>query len=104
MRDIVATIQAEQDVVVRAGLDVCLVVQGGPGTGKTAVGLHRAAYLMYEHREALTESRVLVIGPNPVFLRYISQVLPVARRDLGRADDGAGPARRVVPGASGRAA
>ncbi len=76
MRDIVATIQAEQDVVVRAGLDVCLVVQGGPGTGKTAVGLHRAAYLMYEHREALTESRVLVIGPNPVFLRYISQVLP----------------------------
>jgi DNA helicase IV len=76
MRDIVATIQAEQDVVVRAGLDVCLVVQGGPGTGKTAVGLHRAAYLMYEHREQLTESRVLVIGPNPVFLRYISQVLP----------------------------
>jgi DNA helicase IV len=76
MRDIVATIQAEQDVVVRAGLDVCLVVQGGPGTGKTAVGLHRAAYLMYEHREELTDSRVLVIGPNPVFLRYISQVLP----------------------------
>src|SRR5262245_36605038 len=76
MRDIVATIQAEQDLVVRAEFDVCLVVQGGPGTGKTAVGLHRAAYLMYEHREALTESRVLVIGPNPVFLRYISQVLP----------------------------
>ncbi|HMK10040.1 MAG TPA: hypothetical protein VK461_00510, partial [Acidimicrobiales bacterium] len=76
MRDIVATIQAEQDLVVRAGLGVCLVVQGGPGTGKTAVGLHRAAYLMYEHREELTESRVLVIGPNPVFLRYISQVLP----------------------------
>ncbi|HTN78934.1 MAG TPA: hypothetical protein VMK16_04595, partial [Acidimicrobiales bacterium] len=76
MRDIVATIQAEQDLVVRAGLGVCLVVQGGPGTGKTAVGLHRAAYLMYEHREELAESRVLVIGPNPVFLRYISQVLP----------------------------
>ena len=54
MRDIVATIQAEQDVVdPRAGLDVCLVVQGGPGTGKTAVGLHRAAYLLYEHREQL---------------------------------------------------
>ena len=51
-------------------------MQGGPGTGKTAVGLHRAAYLMYEHREELTDSRVLVIGPNPVFLRYISQVLP----------------------------
>ncbi len=76
MRDIVATIQAEQDIVVRAGLDVCLVVQGGPGTGKTAVGLHRAAYLMYEHREMLTDAWVLVIGPNPVFLRYISQVLP----------------------------
>jgi DNA helicase IV len=76
MRDIVATIQAEQDVVIRAPLESCLVVQGGPGTGKTAVGLHRAAFLLYEHRELLDNETVLVIGPNPVFLRYISQVLP----------------------------
>src|SRR4051812_10059147 len=76
MRDIVATIQAEQDVVIRAPLESCLVVQGGPGTGKTAVGLHRAAFLLYEHRRLLDEEGVLVIGPNPVFLRYISQVLP----------------------------
>ncbi len=76
MRDIVATIQAEQDVVIRAPLESCLVVQGGPGTGKTAVGLHRAAFLLYEHRQLLDEETVLVIGPNPVFLRYISQVLP----------------------------
>jgi len=76
MRDIVATIQAEQDVVIRAALDACLLVQGGPGTGKTAVGLHRAAFLLYEHRRLLDEEGVLVIGPNPVFLRYIAQVLP----------------------------
>ena len=76
MRDIVATIQAEQDVVIRAPLESCLVVQGGPGTGKTAVGLHRAAFLLYEERRVLDEEGVLVIGPNPVFLRYISQVLP----------------------------
>src|SRR3954447_26190297 len=76
MRDIVATIQAEQDVVIRAPLESCLVVQGGPGTGKTAVGLHRAAFLLYEHRQLLDEETVLVIGPNPVFLRYIAQVLP----------------------------
>jgi DNA helicase IV len=76
MRDIVATIQAEQDVVIRAPLDTLLVVQGGPGTGKTAVGLHRAAFLLYEHRQVLEEQRVLVVGPNRVFLRYISAVLP----------------------------
>jgi DNA helicase IV len=76
MRDIVATIQAEQDVVIRAPLDRCLVVQGGPGTGKTAVGLHRAAFLLYEHRELLDRVGVLVVGPNPIFLRYIAQVLP----------------------------
>ncbi|MBA2283061.1 MAG: AAA family ATPase, partial [Acidimicrobiia bacterium] len=76
MRDIVATIAAEQDVVIRAPIERCLVVQGGPGTGKTAVGLHRAAYLLYEHRQRLTEEGVLVVGPNPTFLRYISQVLP----------------------------
>jgi DNA helicase IV len=76
MRDIVATIQAEQDVVIRAPLERCLIVQGGPGTGKTAVGLHRAAFLLYEHRHLLDGDGVLVIGPNPVFLRYIAQVLP----------------------------
>ena len=76
MRDIVATIQAEQDVVIRSPLERCLIVQGGPGTGKTAVGLHRAAYLLYEHRGELDRSGVLVVGPNPTFLRYISAVLP----------------------------
>ena len=76
MRDIVATIQAEQDVVIRAPLEDCIVVQGGPGTGKTAVGLHRAAFLLYEHRRRLERERLLVVGPNRLFLRYISQVLP----------------------------
>ena len=76
MRDIVATIQAEQDVVIRAPIAECLVVQGGPGTGKTAVGLHRAAFLLYEHRDRLSRQGVLVVGPNRVFLEYISQVLP----------------------------
>jgi DNA helicase IV len=76
MRDIVATIAAEQDEVIRAPLESCLVVQGGPGTGKTAVGLHRAAFLLYEHRGQLDVEGVLVIGPNPIFLRYIGQVLP----------------------------
>jgi DNA helicase IV len=76
MRDIVATIQGEQDTIIRAPLETCLVVQGGPGTGKTAVGLHRAAFLLYEHRAQLARGGVLVVGPNPVFLRYISQVLP----------------------------
>src|SRR3954471_15730200 len=76
MRDIVETIQAEQDEVIRAGLAGVLVVQGGPGTGKTAVALHRAAYLLYTHRAQLTRHGVLVLGPNTTFLRYISQVLP----------------------------
>src|SRR5205814_1976962 len=76
MRDMVATIQAEQDAMIRAPIGTCLVVQGGPGTGKTAVGLHRAAFLLYEHRARLAREGVLVVGPNPVFLRYISQVLP----------------------------
>ena len=76
MRDIVATIQAEQDRVIRAPLDLLLVVQGGPGTGKTAVGLHRAALLLYDHREVLERDGVLVVGPNRLFLRYIAQVLP----------------------------
>ena len=76
MREIVATIQAEQDVVIRAPIDQVLVVQGGPGTGKTAVALHRAAYLMFEHRGRLSRDGVLVIGPNRAFLDYISHVLP----------------------------
>ncbi len=76
MKDIVATIQAEQDRIVRAPLSGVLVVQGGPGTGKTAVALHRAAYLLYTHRERIARSGVLVVGPNKSFLRYIEQVLP----------------------------
>ncbi|HEY2792324.1 MAG TPA: AAA family ATPase [Micromonosporaceae bacterium] len=76
MRDIVATIQPDQDELVRADLGTSLCVQGGPGTGKTAVGLHRAAYLLYVHRRELKRNGVLVVGPNPAFLRYISAVLP----------------------------
>ncbi|AEV87270.1 helicase [Actinoplanes sp. SE50] len=76
MRDIVATIQAEQDAVIRSDAGGVLVVQGGPGTGKTAVALHRAAYLLYTHREQLAARGVLIVGPNATFLRYISQVLP----------------------------
>jgi len=76
MSDIVETIQAEQDRIIRADARGILVVQGGPGTGKTAVALHRAAYLLYTHRERLAKTVVLVIGPNPTFLRYIGQVLP----------------------------
>ncbi|MGH9178779.1 MAG: HelD family protein [Acidimicrobiales bacterium] len=76
MRDIVATVQKEQDEVIRAELPGVLVVQGGPGTGKTAVALHRAAYLLYTHRFPLERQGVLVVGPNPLFLRYIEQVLP----------------------------
>jgi len=76
MGDIVATIQAEQDRVIRSDLAGVLVVEGGPGTGKTAVALHRAAYLLYTHRARLAGNGVLVVGPNAVFLRYIEQVLP----------------------------
>jgi DNA helicase IV len=76
MRDIVATVQREQDEVIRGPLGGILVVQGGPGTGKTAVALHRAAYLLYTHRFPLERQGVLVVGPNPLFLRYIGQVLP----------------------------
>ncbi|PZG08565.1 helicase [Micromonospora craterilacus] len=76
MRDIVETIQAEQDHIIRADLPGVLVVQGGPGTGKTAVALHRAAYLLYTHRRELSTRGVLLVGPNVTFLRYISQVLP----------------------------
>ena len=82
MRDIVATIQPEQDEVVRAGLDRAVCVQGAPGTGKTAVGLHRAAYLLHAFRERLARAGVLVVGPNDAFLHYIAQVLPT----LGEVD------------------
>ena len=76
MRDIVATIQPDQDDLVRAELDTSLCIQGAPGTGKTAVGLHRAAYLLYTYPERLRRSGVLVVGPNNAFLHYIAQVLP----------------------------
>src|SRR6478735_850896 len=82
MSDVVATIQAEQDRVIRSALQGVLVVQGGPGTGKTVAALHRAAYLLYTHRRTLERRGVLVIGPNATFLRYISQVLP----SLGETD------------------
>jgi DNA helicase IV len=107
MTDVVATIQAEQDRVIRAELPGVLVVQGGPGTGKTVAALHRAAYLLYTHRRHLERRGVLVIGPNATFLRYISQVLPslgetdVVLRSLGelfpgvRATDTADPAAVV---------
>ncbi len=74
--DIVATIQGEQDEIIRSPQHGVLVVQGGPGTGKTVVALHRAAYLLYTHRFPLEDQGVLVIGPNRVFLRYIERVLP----------------------------
>ncbi|MBP0451253.1 AAA family ATPase [Kitasatospora sp. RG8] len=76
MRDIVATIQPEQDEIVRADITGTVCVQGAPGTGKTAVGLHRVAYLLYAHRERLARTGTLVIGPNNAFLSYIEQVLP----------------------------
>ncbi|MEU9021554.1 helicase [Actinomadura sp. NPDC048394] len=76
MSDVVATIQEEQDQVIRSGLQGVLVVQGGPGTGKTVAALHRAAYLLYTHRDVLERRGVLIVGPNATFLRYIEQVLP----------------------------
>ncbi len=82
MRDIVATIQADQDRAIRAPLAGVLVVQGGPGTGKTAVALHRTAFLLYANRERIARSGVLLVGPNHSFLTYIEQVLPT----LGETD------------------
>lgn len=96
MGDIVATIQAEQDAIIRSRLDGVLVVQGGPGTGKTAVALHRAAYLLYAHRQRLERSGVLLIGPSRVFLRYIEQVLPA----LGETGVVATTMADLVPGVS----
>ena len=92
MRDIVATIQADQYRLITRDPQPPLVVQGGPGTGKTAVGLHRASYLLYSHREGLR--RVLVVGPNPTFMEYVSHVLPtlgeenVEQRAVGELVDG----------------
>ena len=79
MRDIVATIQADQYGLIARGPEPPLVIQGGPGTGKTAVGLHRASYLLFSHRDELR--RVLVVGPNPVFMDYVSHVLPALGED-----------------------
>jgi DNA helicase IV len=76
MRDIVSTIQPDQDDIVRADADQTVCVQGAPGTGKTAVGLHRVAYLMYAHRERMSRGGVIVVGPNRAFLSYIRNVLP----------------------------
>ena len=82
MSDIVPTIQAEQDAIIRSEPDGILVVEGGPGTGKTVVALHRAAYLLYNYRHRFARRGVLVLGPNPTFMRYIDQVLP----SLGETD------------------
>ena len=103
MSDIVQTIQAEQDRVIRSALSGVLVVQGGPGTGKTAVALHRAAYLLYTHRQQLATRGVLIVGPNATFLRYISQVLPtlaetgVLLRTVGELYSGVRPTRDEPP-------
>lgn len=81
MRDIVATIQADQYRLITHAPERPLVIQGGPGTGKTAVGLHRASWLLYTHRERLARSRVLVVGPNRTFMEYVSHVLPALGED-----------------------
>nr|NLD40022.1 AAA family ATPase [Actinomycetales bacterium] len=98
MGDIVATIQSEQDAIIRDSMDGILVVQGGPGTGKTAVVLHRAAYLLYAHRERLQRSGVLIVGPTRVFLDYIDQVLP----SLGESDVVSTTVGDLLPGTSTR--
>jgi len=98
MGDIVATIQAEQDRIIRSKPSGVLVVQGGPGTGKTAVALHRAAYLLYTHRDRLARRGVLVVGPNPTFLRYIGQVLP----SLGETSVVLATVARLYPGLHAR--
>jgi DNA helicase IV len=103
MRDIVATIQHEQDVAVRAPASGATVVSGGPGTGKTAVALHRIAYLLYNDRRRFEGGGVLLVGPSPVFVSYISQVLPslgeesVHLRSLGDLFDGVTALRRDEP-------
>ncbi|MCU1662728.1 MAG: UvrD/REP helicase [Pseudonocardia sp.] len=100
MSDIVATIQAEQDTIIRSKPSGVLVVQGGPGTGKTAVALHRAAYLLYTHRDRLARRGVLVVGPNLTFLSYIGQVLP----SLGETSVVLGTVGQLHPGLDARRA
>ncbi|MFI0371273.1 HelD family protein [Actinomadura sp. 1N219] len=100
MSDVVATIQEEQDQVIRSGLQGVLVVQGGPGTGKTVAALHRAAYLLYTHRDVLERRGVLVVGPNATFLRYIDQVLP----GLGETDVALATVGELYPGLKATAA
>jgi DNA helicase IV len=100
MSEIVATIQAKQDAIIRDGLPGVLVVQGGPGTGKTVVALHRAAYLLYTHRDQLARRGVLVVGPNATFLRYIEQVLP----SLGETEVVLSTIGALLPGVVGTAA
>ncbi|MGI5162837.1 HelD family protein [Spirillospora sp. CA-253888] len=103
MRDIVATIQPEQDEIVRADLPHTVCVQGAPGTGKTAVGLHRAAYLLFTHRERLARSGVLIVGPNRAFLAYISAVLPAlgeVRVDQATIEDLLGAPATAEPAAT----
>ncbi|HEX7526639.1 MAG TPA: hypothetical protein VF327_10040, partial [Gaiellaceae bacterium] len=103
MRDIVATIQADQYRLITHDPDTPLVIQGGPGTGKTAVGLHRASWLLYTQRETLQHRGVLVIGPNRTFMDYVSHVLPalgedaVEQRAVGELVDGIEPQRRDPP-------
>ena len=101
MRDIVATIQREQDEAIRSPGSGVTIVSGGPGTGKTAVALHRAAYLLYSDRNRFAGGGILVVGPSSVFVDYIAAVLPVARRGLGDPAlarlDGAGLRRRPAP-------
>ena len=94
MGDIVATIQSEQDAIIRADLPGVHVVQGGPGTGKTAVALHRAAYLLYTHRERLASAGVLLVGPSQAFMNYIDQVLP----SLGETGVVMSSLARLMPG------
>lgn len=98
MGDIVATIQGEQDRIIRASTSQILVIQGGPGTGKTAVALHRAAFLLYEQADRLAKSGVLIVGPSPAFLRYIEQVLPA----LGETGVVSTTMANILPGISGR--
>jgi DNA helicase IV len=94
MADIVSTIQAEQDRIIRAPMPGALVVQGGPGTGKTAVALHRAAYLLYSHRERLKSAGVLLVGPTSSFMKYIERVLP----SLGETGVVMSSVARLMPG------
>src|SRR5260370_40444210 len=96
MRDIVETIQAEQDRIIRSDLAGVLVVQGGPGTGKTAVALHRAPFLLYTYRRQLMKRGVLVVGPNATLLRYIGQVLPSLRGTSRLLSNGADLSPRIA--------